>query len=153
MVVVAIIGIVAAIAGPGISEQVQRTRQIADLDGVRHVLLEARNEARLRRGCAFVEGAAPGETAGHHLGLVVSIDVNCDGVAESTRPVVAVGEVEFQRDVSGSFATASLPRVTFEKLGNLHAGSAGAVLGFIKGEGFRRFRVVPAIGAVRQESP
>lgn len=151
MIVVAIVGIVAAVATPQMSEAVRRQKAVSATERTREVILEARNDARLRRGCAIVEGTTPAPS-GRLTVLAVHVDVDCNGVAEQTR-AFEVGEVVFQVESAGVFGAAPTPRLTFERLGNLRPGEATAILTHIDSQPWRRFRVLPAIGAVRRETP
>lgn len=151
MTVVAIVGVVAAVATPQLSEAVRRQRAVSATERTREVILEARNEARLRRGCAIVEGTTPA-ASGRLSALAVHIDVDCNGVAEQSR-TFDVGEVVFQAVGGGAPVAAPVDRLTFERQGNLRPGEADAILTHVDGRAWRRFRVLPAIGAVRREAP
>jgi len=145
MAVVAIVGVVTAIATPGISQAVQRAQAVAALDRIESTLRDARNEARRRRVCVNV--AAPSLDAGVGRALRIAVDVACDGdfvdPGDAVRAAVDVGALRFPDAVGGE-------GVTFGPRGGLRAGSPALVEGTAAGSS-RLYRVLPAIGAVRRE--
>jgi prepilin-type N-terminal cleavage/methylation domain-containing protein len=158
MVVVAVVGVVAAVAVPNVAESVARQREIAATARVRHVLLEARDEARLRRGCAKVEGLNqfdPGDGTTQFRQVQVQIDNNCDGVIDEVRPPVDIGAFEFRSmtNPAGGCTPTTHQSVDFDKNGGVLATGGGGVQVFVGGRAFKKFRVLTASGAVREEPP
>ncbi len=153
MVVAAIIGIMATLAIPTFAEQIRTSRLRRQSEEVRGVLLQARNDARVRRGCSFVE-AATDNGDGTFSDLVTSLDVNCDAVADAAGQKVTVGAFRFQaKAADGTYGDAPVNRMSFGKLGNLQSNQADALLSIVDGKPYVRYKVLPAIGAIRQEFP
>jgi prepilin-type N-terminal cleavage/methylation domain-containing protein len=146
MTTVSIVGVVALIAVPGISDVVNDARRVADLDRIEAALRDARNEARLRRVCVNV--AAPALTNGAGTALRLAVDVACDGDFDDSGDVVregvATGTVRFPDAVGGE-------GITFGPRGGLQSGSPAIIEGQA-GRTVRRYRVLRAIGAVRRDS-
>ncbi len=145
MVVVAMVGVMTALAVPNISAVVSRERRIADLDLIRQTLSDARNEARLRRVCVNV--ASPDLVSGVGTSLRVAVDVNCNGTytdsGDVIRSAVVIGQVAFPDSTAGE-------GITFSGRGGLATASPTQIRGTAANI-VRLFRVLPAIGAVRVE--
>ncbi len=145
MTVVAIAGILGAVAVPGISTAVGRAQAIAELDRIEATLRDARNEARRRRVCVNV--AAPSLDAGVGRALRVAVDIGCDGdfvdPGDSVGAALDIGELRFPDAAAGE-------GITFGPRGGLRDGSPALVEGRAA-DVSRLYRVLPAIGAVRRE--
>jgi prepilin-type N-terminal cleavage/methylation domain-containing protein len=145
MVVVSIVGVVAAIATPNLLDVVVDARKVAELDRIESTLRDARNEARRRRVCVNVAAATPVD--GQSSALAVAVDLACDGdfddAGDVRRDPVTVGVVTFPE-------TGGAAGITFGPRGGLRPGSPAVVEGRA-GRTTRRYRVLPAIGAVRRE--
>lgn len=136
MTVVALVGVLTAVAVPNITEAVRKSRARAQFQELRTFLVEARNRARLHRRCVAVQlGAGAQELRAR--------ESECGGAA--------VG------DQSASFPLLIIDDpgsdIEFGSRGELVGGNIVALRARTRGVApeSRTLRILPAIGSVRWE--
>jgi prepilin-type N-terminal cleavage/methylation domain-containing protein len=85
MVVVAIIGVVAALAVPSLLPEIHKAQLNGAADGAANMLARARTEAMASRRCTRVVVQDPGATTGRRLAVERLNNFNCESPAAGTR--------------------------------------------------------------------